>query len=123
MTQVRIAKLEANPQRKAALDRARNRITNWIQKEQAVMSTQEICNVATCKYQVCIDAQTCYGVEWRENHAPAYLRARAQQLVEEAAYWGYVLTIERVPTKPLAMGNHVPVIDVRKTLANIRADI
>lgn len=37
----------------------------------------------------------------------------ARGLVENAAAWGVILTIEQVPFKPLAMGNYTTRVSVR----------
>ena len=41
------------------------------------------------------------------------LKWKAQQLVDLAKQVGAVITIETVPNKPLAMGNHEMRVDVR----------
>lgn len=41
------------------------------------------------------------------------LRQRAQELVDMAQAWGLVLTVTQRPLKPLAMGHHETVVDVR----------
>jgi hypothetical protein len=54
--------------------------------------------------------------------SPALIRAKeiqkvqmhAQQLVDWAAQHGLVVTIDLKPQTPLAMGNYLPVIDIRE---------
>lgn len=46
----------------------------------------------------------------------------AMSLVIDAEQLGLVLTIERRPALPLAMGNHVPVVTVRKSLATVKEE-
>jgi len=75
---------------------------------------EPICELATCQHQACKDAGACRGVEWRERHAEAYLRAQAEELIAHALTWGYVLTIEQRPLQPLAMGNYESVLAVRR---------
>jgi len=73
-----------------------------------------ICDLATCQHQACKDAGGCKGVEWRERHAEAYLRAQTEELIAHAANWGFVLTIEQRPLQPLAMGHYESVVTVRR---------
>lgn len=52
-----------------------------------------------------------FGMEpWESLNA---VLAAAEQLVNRAAKAGWVITIERTPLKPLAMGHAVSVVDVR----------
>jgi len=41
------------------------------------------------------------------------IKERAEELVNDAARWGVVLTISLKPLEPLAMGNHEMVVDVQ----------
>jgi hypothetical protein len=62
-----------------------------------------------------VDPSEPAGLEWDEpNEADmASIRAYAQHLVQRAAVYGLVVTIEQVPRQPLAMGNYESVITVR----------
>lgn len=46
--------------------------------------------------------------------AKAHIEAMAISIVADAERYGLVLTIETRPLKPLAMGNHEMVVDVRE---------
>lgn len=74
----------------------------------------EICSCLTCKHEQCRRDGRCYGIVWREEHAQAHLQARVADLVEDAARWGFVVTIEQRPLLPLAMGNYETVCMVRE---------
>ena len=73
---------------------------------------QHICHVDTCERPGCSPSNGCQGHAWREV-APTYYRQQAQQLVDEAALDGLVITIEQRPLQPLAMGHHESVVGVR----------
>lgn len=53
------------------------------------------------------------GIDAARPDAQSALRERAQRLLNEATDAGLVLTIEQVPTLPLAMGNYISVVSVR----------
>lgn len=44
-----------------------------------------------------------------------FFRGAAQAMADEAEKHGIILTISREPLKPLAMGNHKPVVTVYET--------
>lgn len=73
-----------------------------------------ICELATCQHQACKDADACKGVELRKRFAAESLTNRAQQLMQDAADLGFVITIEQRPLQPLAMGNYESVLTVRR---------
>lgn len=77
-------------------------------------SLQTICHLATCQHQACKDAGSCKGIEWRENHAYHHLHAQAAQLLQDAAEWGFVVTIEQQSKQPPAMGSYDHVVTVRR---------
>lgn len=63
------------------------------------------------KDQLPKDVPEYFGMEpWKNLNA---VLAAAKQLVERATQAGWVVTIERTPLKPLAMGHAISVVDVR----------
>lgn len=46
------------------------------------------------------------------SKAAAEIQLRAAELIHDAANAGFIVTIEREPLRPLAMGHHLAVIDV-----------
>lgn len=72
-----------------------------------------ICGIDTCQHQACKDAGGCTGTEYRLNHAQAALQRQADALIAEATRWGFVVSIEQIPRKPLAIGSYDSVATVR----------
>lgn len=63
------------------------------------------------KGQLPKDVPEYFGLEpWQTQEA---IQAAAEQLVKRATQAGLVVTIERTPLKPLAMGHATSVVDVR----------
>lgn len=74
----------------------------------------EICHVGRCPDGCTNENGGCKGTVFRREHAVAYMRKLAEQVVGDAIRYGVVLTITTEPTLPLRMGGHQMVIDVRK---------
>lgn len=60
----------------------------------------EICHVDRCAHG-CTASTGCGGHEFRLNHAERYLRYKADDLVIEAARWGFVVRLDMSKAEPL----------------------
>lgn len=80
-----------------------------------MMQVIPLCHATTCARDGCGPEAGCKGHAWREA-APEHYRQQAEQLVADMAADGLVLTVEQVPVPPLAMGNYITTVAVRRAL-------
>jgi hypothetical protein len=73
---------------------------------------EEICRAGACQFG-CTPDTGCQGHAARAM-GPELIAMQANQLVEDAARLGVVVTIEQQPLLPLAMGHYETVVSVRR---------
>lgn len=51
-----------------------------------------------------------------DAHDPLQWRALIESILEDARFFGHIITVETVPGQPLAMGNYTQRVDVRPVI-------